>query len=72
VLAPFCAAGKPASFVLGLAELNERLGHVMGESVACEHVNPTNGDTLQKATGLATYAKAMARSNSRTAGTFAL
>jgi hypothetical protein len=56
VLAPFCAPGRSPAFVLGFARLKERLGPIMGEPIECEHVNPSNGDTLQQTTtGLAMY-----------------
>jgi hypothetical protein len=54
--APFCPPGQPARFVLGIGELKERLGLIMGEPVECEHIDPANRDTLQRtSTGLAYY-----------------
>lgn len=54
--APFCQPGQPATFVLGIAELKERLGDTMGEPLECEHLDPASGDTVQHtSTGLAYY-----------------
>lgn len=57
VLAPFCAPGKQPEFVLGFAQLKERLGATMGAPLECEHGDPNGtGDTLQQtSTGLAYY-----------------
>lgn len=56
--APSCRPGQPPAFVLGFAELKQRLGDTMGEPLECERVNPENGDTLQQTTtGLAVYRK---------------
>ena len=58
--APFCAPGQPPRFVLGIGELKERLGPIMGEPLECEHINPANGDTVQQtSTGLAYYRPAI-------------
>jgi hypothetical protein len=57
-LAPHCAPGQAPTFVLGFAELDRRLGGVMGTPLECEHANPENGDALQRTTtGLAYYRK---------------
>ena len=54
--APFCAPGESPRFVHGIAALQGRLGDTMGTPIECEHVNPANGDTLQRTTtGLAYY-----------------
>lgn len=55
-LAPFCAPGQAPEFLLGLADLKARVGDPMGEPVECEHIDPDNGDVLQRTTtGLAYY-----------------
>jgi hypothetical protein len=52
--APFCPAGQPAQFVLGLGQLKQRLGARMGDPVECQHSDPAGGDLLQHTTtGLA-------------------
>ena len=54
--APHCAAGQPAEFLFGIAELRERLGATMGQPLECEHLNAENSDTIQHTTtGLAYY-----------------
>jgi len=56
--APGCPSGQSAQFVLGFAELKQRLGVRMGDPVECQHSDPSSGDTLQRtSTGLA-YARA--------------
>jgi hypothetical protein len=57
--APYCAPGQQPTFVLGFAELRQRVGDAMGQPLECEHTNPENGDALQQtSTGLAYYRKA--------------
>ena len=52
--APFCAAGQAPQFVLGFAQLDQRVGAAMGSAVDCEHTDPVSGDTQQHTTtGLA-------------------
>ncbi len=49
-----CAAGQVPQFVLGFADLKQRLGTRMGDPVDCQHTDPSTGDTLQHtSTGLA-------------------
>lgn len=56
--APSCAAGQQPQFAPRLGELRKQVGEAMGQPLECEHVNPENGDTLQKTTtGLAYYRK---------------
>jgi hypothetical protein len=51
---PFCTDGAVPRFVHGVAELQGRLGATMGTPTECEHIDPSNGDTLQRTTtGLA-------------------
>jgi hypothetical protein len=57
---PYCAAGEAPTFVYGIADLHSRLGATMGAPTECEHLNPSNGDTLQHTTtGLAYYRPSM-------------
>jgi hypothetical protein len=52
-----CSANAP-SFVLGLAELKNRVGEAMGDPIECERAVDADGDTEQlTTTGLAAYAE---------------
>ncbi len=52
--APHCAAGQAPQFVLGFAQLQQRIGASMGNPLECEHTDPGSGDTQQHtSTGLA-------------------
>ncbi len=56
---PFCEPGQIPEFRFGFAQLQARLGAVMGEPTECEHASSENGDTLQQTTtGLAFYRRA--------------
>jgi hypothetical protein len=53
---PYCQPGQPATFVLGMKALRDRLGDVMGSPVECEHIDAESGDTIQHTTtGLAYF-----------------
>lgn len=55
--APYCQPGQTPQFKFGFAGLAQA-GVPMGNSVECEHANPSNGDTLQQtSTGLSFYRK---------------
>ena len=55
-LAPHCGPGQAPAFERGIAALKQRVGDPMGQPIECEHVNPENGDVLQRTTtGLAYY-----------------
>lgn len=57
-VAPYCQPDQAPKFVLGFAQLKNRLGDTMGQPVECEHANPSNGDSVQlTTTGLAVYRK---------------
>ncbi|MDQ6672601.1 MAG: hypothetical protein M3069_17985 [Chloroflexota bacterium] len=52
--APHCTAGQAPQFVLGFAQLQQRIGATMGNPLECEHTDPGSGDTQQHtSTGLA-------------------
>jgi hypothetical protein len=57
VAAAVCSPSQPI-FVLGMADLKQQLGDVMGVPLECEHPAATAGDSLQQtSTGLAVYSK---------------
>jgi hypothetical protein len=69
LLAPYCPPGEGPAFVLGFAELRQRLGDTMGEPAECEHSNPENGHSVQQTTtGLAIYDKSDGSLRSSMAG----
>lgn len=52
--APYCAPGTSPQFAHGFADLQARLGPIMGEPIECEHADSASGDVLQHTTtGLA-------------------
>jgi hypothetical protein len=55
---PSCQPGERPAFRSGFAALKAQLGPAMGEPVECEHINPRDGDVLQRTTtGLAYHRK---------------
>ncbi|HET6315761.1 MAG TPA: hypothetical protein VFG86_04840 [Chloroflexota bacterium] len=55
--AAVCSPSQPI-FVLGMADLKQQLGDVMGVPLECEHPAGTAGDSVQQtSTGLAVYSK---------------
>lgn len=66
--APYCLSGQVPQFDGGFVTLSRLLRGAMGDPLDCEHLNPENGDTLQRTTTGLAYSRTSTRISSFTDG----